>query len=149
MRKYLKRVVDSDCKLLYEWANEKLVRANSFNSIKIDFEEHKIWFKNKLVSINSYMFIFYINKEPVGQVRLEKVGKIGIINYSLDKNHRGKGLSLDMIKLLNDEVNINHIKIKALVGYVKMENEASQKIFERLHYNKLIENNNFKYYKYI
>ena len=149
MKKYLKQVDESDCKLIFEWVNDDLTRKNSFNSNDINFEEHMRWFKNKLDSESSYMYIYYIGEKPIGQVRIEIDNETGIISYNLDRNYRGKGLSLEMLKLAENESYKKNLKIKTLIGYVKLDNLASQKIFEKLKYNKLIEHNKYKYYKYI
>lgn len=149
MKKYLKKVVADDCELLFQWTNDELVRENSFSSNIVSFEEHMVWFNNKLLSNNSYMYIFYINENPIGQVRIDIVKEDGIISYSLDKDYRGKGLAFEMLKLAENEIYINNIIIRALIGYVKIDNLASQKIFHNLGYDELLENNNFKYYKSI
>lgn len=149
MKKQFRRAVQDDCQIIFEWANDELVRENSFNSNKISYAEHVLWFQNKLVSDKSFMFIFCVDDKPAGQVRIDIENEVGIISYSLDKTYRGKGLALEMLQLLEGEIGAQYIKIKVLVGYVKANNLASIKIFEKLEYLKLIENENYKYYKYI
>ena len=149
MKKYFKRAVESDCKQLFDWTNEEEVRRNSFNSNEITFEEHKKWFKNKLDSDTCFLYLFYMNESPVGQVRVDIVDEEGIISYSIDKKYRGKGLAIEMLKLLETEIYIQNINVKNLIGFVKIENIASQKIFEKLQYSKQIVDNNLKYCKYI
>ncbi|EPY6470923.1 GNAT family N-acetyltransferase [Clostridium sporogenes] len=149
MSQYLKKVLKKDCDLLFNWANEEITRKNSFNSEKIAYEDHIKWFENKMQSNNCFMYIFYINEIPVGQIRIDLCETIGIISYSLDKDYRGKGLSKKMILLLESEIYNLDIGINKLVGDVKKENLASQKIFEKLNYLKVNENNSLRYYKYI
>lgn len=149
MKTNLKEASESDCDLLFQWANEKLVRKNSFNSNQIKYEDHVKWFKNKLVCNNCYLYIFYFDGIPAGQVRLEVENKVGLISYSLDKNYRGKGLAVEVINLLESKIRESNIDIQNLIGYVKINNLASQRIFEKLNYRKLMDNGVFKYYKFI
>lgn len=149
MKIYLREANKSDCDLLFQWANEELVRKNSFNSDLIKYEEHVNWFENKLNLINCYMYIFYVDGMPAGHVRIDIENKIGLISYSLDKNYRGKGLAADMLNSLERKIHESDIDIERLVGYVKIDNLASRKIFKRLNYSKLIDNGVFKYYKFI
>ena len=149
MKKYLKKVVESDCTILFQWANEKMVRKNSFNSDVITFEEHMDWLKKRLLSKNCYLHIFYLDKNPIGQVRIDVENEIGTISYSLDKDYRGQKLAIEMLRLLENEIYKSNMKIKVLIGYVKSENIASQKIFQRLQYESKIENGKFQYLKYL
>lgn len=149
MKMYLKEANENDCDLIFQWANEELVRKNSFNSNKIKYEEHVKWFKNKLGSADCYLYIFYLDGTPAGQARLDVENKVGLISYSLDKNYRGKALALEMLNLLEQKICESNIDIGSLIGYVKTDNLASQKIFERLNYDKLIDNEVLKYYKFI
>ncbi|HEY8889399.1 MAG TPA: GNAT family N-acetyltransferase [Clostridium sp.] len=149
MKKYLKKVVESDCKILFQWSNEKLVRGNSFSSKAITFEEHMEWFKKRLGSNSCYLYIFCIDENPVGQVRLDVENEIGTISYSLDKDYRGQGLAIEMLELLENQIYESNMKVKILKGYVKSGNLASQKVFQRLQYDNKTENNNFRFLKYL
>ena len=149
MKTYLREVNKNDCKLLFQWANEESVRKNSFNSNEIKYEEHEKWLENKLNSANCYIYIFCLNNLPVGQIRLDIENTIGVVSYSLDKDYRGQNLSVNMINLLENEVIQSNIAIERLIGYVKVSNIASQKIFESLKYDKVLNNDVIKYYKYI
>ena len=42
---FLRKVTNEDMELLFTWTNEASTRLNSFRSAKIDYEEHKEWFK--------------------------------------------------------------------------------------------------------
>jgi len=143
---FLKRACKQDCDLIFNWANDVSVRKNSFNSNELNYDEHVVWFDNKLHSNNSIIFLFYYNNLPVGQVRIDIENKVGIISYSIDKDFIGCGLSIEMLRLL--EVNVNK-DVNKLIGNVKFGNVASQKIFEKLGYAKSVNENFIKYYKLI
>ncbi len=144
MQKYLKKATYNDCDLLFNWANDKTVRENSFNSNKIKYEEHVNWFQNKLNSNTCDIFVFYYENIPTGKVIIDIENKEAKISYSIDANYRGCSLSIEMLKLL--EINVE-LPINKFVGYVKYDNIKSQKVFERLGYQKVKCDNYIKYYK--
>ena len=86
---------------------------------------------------------------PIGQVRIDVESKMAVISYSLDKNYRGKGLSVVMLSLVEEEIRNSCININKLIGFVKFENIASQKVFESLKYNKKIHSDEFLEYEKI
>ena len=121
-----------DCLDLFKLHNEKENIKNSFNQKKQKYKDHLKWFKKKILSKKSYIFIFRINNLCVGQVRFDLIKKdVGLIDYSLDKIFRGRGwgkLILDKaIKTINHTNKINSFKAK-----VKKTNQQSIKIFRNL-----------------
>lgn len=144
-----RKAKESDCDILFKWANDKIVRENSFKADEINYNEHISWFHSKLNSNNCYMFILCIINVPVGQVRIDVENEKAIISYSIDKNYRGQGLSIKMLNMLEQLVKKDAIKINEFIGYVKINNISSQKVFQKLNYNKLNYDNYIKYYKLI
>lgn len=141
----LKLASEYDCDLLFNWTNDEDVRKNSFSSYKILYENHIKWFNNKINSDKCIIFILEIKDTPVGQIRIDIECETAVISYSIDKNYRGKGLSVVMLSLLEDK--IKNININKLIGFVKLENIASQKVFENLKYNKIIHSEFLEYEK--
>lgn len=88
----IRSVTENDCDLLFKWANEFEVRKNSINTDKIFKENHNYWFKNKLSSKDTKIFIIECKNSPVGQIRFDKINNIWNIDYSVDKNYRNLGL---------------------------------------------------------
>jgi len=120
----------NDCDLLFGWANDPTVRANSFNINPIPYEDHVDWFTNKLNSPTTLIFIAYEKVTPVGQIRIEVEGSSGVVNFSISKEFRGKGYGTEMLKLVGALVKKNSSSVTQLIGKVKKENIASQKAFE-------------------
>ena len=123
----------NDVNLLFDWANDELTRQNSFNSTKISFEEHEQWLTSKLKNTNSLFFIGMINTEPIGLVRFEIGEENTIVSISIDKNFRGKKLAPSLLK----EAGKSYFKKskKPILAYIKKENIASLKSFEKAGYN--------------
>ncbi|WP_120186793.1 GNAT family N-acetyltransferase [Tenacibaculum lutimaris] len=122
----------NDVNLLFDWANDELTRKNSFNSNEISFKEHEQWFTSKLKDNNSLFFIGMINTSPIGLVRYEVGEENTIVSISIDKNFRGKKLAPSLLK----EAAISYFKTnkKPILAYIKKENIASVKSFEKAGY---------------
>lgn len=126
-----------DMEQYLKWANDESVRANSFNTKAIVWNDHVSWFKKKLISNNSRMYIFEMDYKGVGQVRFDmEHGEVWDIDYMLDADYRGFGLGTEIIdrslkKLLSEE---KRVKVQALV---KTDNIPSIKVFEDLNFKKL------------
>ena len=127
----LKPVKPLDINLIYEWANEKVVRENAFNQNQISYDEHETWFYGKLSSDNVLFYIFYIDETPIGQIRVDIENRKGMIDYSIDSRHRGKGYGTLILEHLIKETELKEKKVKLLIGDVKLGNMSSRKAFEK------------------
>lgn len=135
MKLKLKRAQRKHCGLLYRWVNEELVRRNSFNTGSVDYEQHKAWFEKVMQSDASLLYIAYTeNGLPVGQIRVDIEDRTGVIDYSIDANHRGKGFGKQLLQLAAHMITDEKADMDELVGRVKYENLPSQKSFDRAGY---------------
>tara|TARA_R110000765_G_scaffold237982_2_gene340654 strand:+ start:577 stop:1044 length:468 start_codon:yes stop_codon:yes gene_type:complete len=129
---FLREAIEDDIELIYEWANDNTVRKNAVNKEKIIWEDHKKWYKNKILDSETYI---YILEENIGQIRFDKIEDHYEIDYSIDKKYRGKGYGVIIIKegikkLFSDK------KKKVLVkAKVKQENIASLKVFRKCNFS--------------
>ncbi len=126
MELFVRKATIEDAQQYFEWANDVAVRNNSFNKDQINWENHLKWFENKLLSSNTYLFIFYIDDLPVGQVRLDFQEDFWYIDYSIDREYRGKGMGTAMIKTI-----INKFPSYNIKAQVKKDNVGSLKVFEK------------------
>ena len=119
-----------DINTYFNWANEEEVRKLSFNSSKILYSEHQIWYKKNLLDNDCFMYLFFISTE-IGQVRIQKIPTNGaIINISIDKNFRGMGYGVHMLKMSIELFRKTYPSI-VINAYIKTENVASKIIFEK------------------
>ncbi len=128
-----RKAEQSDCELLWHWANDPKVRKASFNSIPISWEDHTQWFAIKLKGSECYIFIAENEKgTPIGQIRFEINNYTASIGYSVQHDYRGLGFGETILRE----------GIQKIVGYmeqpitfqgkVKPENIASQTIFKKV-----------------
>jgi RimJ/RimL family protein N-acetyltransferase len=141
-----------DAHLLFEWANDDLVRSNSYNREPILFENHAKWFNEKLKDPNAIFLIFLDESElPVGQVRYQTNDSEAVVGILIDKIHRGKGYASKMLSIAADYFHGLNPDIE-IHAFVKVTNIASYQAFIRAGYSlreKLLYNNKDESFKLV
>lgn len=130
-----------DANILFEWTNDFLVRENSFNTEKIEWENHLQWFENKLNS-DSQILILQTPTQKIGVIRFDVVENYYVLNYSISNEFRGKGFGKMIISLgISTLANLCETN-KEIHAYVKETNLASLQIFRNLNFKESIIGNN-------
>jgi UDP-2,4-diacetamido-2,4,6-trideoxy-beta-L-altropyranose hydrolase len=139
----LRAAREGDCRLLWEWANDPDVRAQSFSSERIPWETHVSWFNAKLAetrSTASKCRLFVAEDEDgmaIGQIRFELRADAGWdVGISLSSGSRGRGVASELIETGVREL-MKRNGSSRIHAYVKPENEPSVKSFERARFEKL------------
>ncbi len=150
MLTFRKATID-DTKLYFDWANDSIVREQSFNSNAIDFENHKKWFESKLEDDSCLMLVFQ-NEEKlnVGQIRIQKGNeKEALIGISIAAEHRGKKYANKMLLIASDYFLENN-KGYLINAYIKEQNISSKIAFEKagFEFENITNYENFKSFHY-
>jgi RimJ/RimL family protein N-acetyltransferase len=78
--------------------------------------------------------MFYVaidaNAAPLGQVRFNVDNGRGTVSIGLGSEHRGKGLGVKVLDQAVEEV-FQTGRVRQLDAYVKADNQASLRLFER------------------
>jgi RimJ/RimL family protein N-acetyltransferase len=119
----------SDLIDVFNLSNQDSVRAASFNSDKIELEEHKKWFADKLKDKNTIMLKAVLEGGFAGQVRLDLKDDKALIGVSVNENYRGKGIASKLLQAAIVEAKKRDVKI--IEALIKIENEASASLFEK------------------
>jgi len=132
--------IDVDC--LFHWANEPVVRKNAFNTSQIKYEDHIVWFKNKLDSIDSYIFILEENAIPIGQIRfdLHHDPDCFRIDYSIAAGSQKKGYGTGIIAFGLLELVKKKVSCRIVQALVKPDNKISIRCFLKNKFKIMIEN---------
>jgi UDP-2,4-diacetamido-2,4,6-trideoxy-beta-L-altropyranose hydrolase len=128
----VRKAVIDDMEIYFNWANDPVVRKNSINKEPIEWSNHEKWFKNKLSDTNSFLFVFSLKDDLIGQLRFDFIEQIWLISFSVDEKYRGKGLAEIIVYKSISELRKaldGHIKLKA---QVQEDNVSSLKIFLHL-----------------
>lgn len=127
----LRRPRHADSELLWEWANDPLVRRFSFQSDPISWQHHEQWFARKMRDPNCALWIAHDRDgRPVGQVRFERQDDDAVsIAISIAADSRGKGYAAQLLRLGLRRA--SHV-FPGCVAHasIKVENAASVRAFE-------------------
>jgi len=89
----LRPVTYEDRALLFRWANDTGVRRASFRPEPISWDEHIAWFAAVQSDPSSRIWILEAQDSlPVGQFRVSVENGVGVVDYSVDSDFRGRGL---------------------------------------------------------
>jgi UDP-2,4-diacetamido-2,4,6-trideoxy-beta-L-altropyranose hydrolase len=126
----LTKPTEKETELYFRWANDEMVRQNSYETGKISYEDHVAWFKRKLISPDCFFYLFMMDNDPAGQVRIENKEKETVIGISLDEKFRGKGLASEMLEMACSDFFVKFPN-KTVNAYIKQENTASLATFKK------------------
>jgi UDP-2,4-diacetamido-2,4,6-trideoxy-beta-L-altropyranose hydrolase len=127
----LRPVRADDCRLIWEWANDHVTRAQSFSTEPISWEEHSAWFEAKQTDPLSRFYIAEDeNAAPIGQVRYQIEGETAVISVSLAPNQRGLGYSTEIIRLGTQEL-WTTTTVNLIYAYIKPDNCVSISAFTK------------------
>lgn len=132
----VRAALPDDLQVTFEWANDKLVREQSYSRNAITIATHTKWFLEKIQDSRCRYFILENNGMPVGQIRFDIENGKATLGYLVAPGERNKGLgpvilALGIKQLMKVVKDCNEI-----VGFVKNTNIASQKAFERFSFIK-------------
>lgn len=149
----LRKATSSDLGITFKWATSPDVRRYSYSTNEILFDDHLLWFNQKLSSLDCEYLIFMRGLQPIGSIRLDfnEENKEAIISYLIDPDYHGKGFGKHILMLTEIFMSRQGKEGKLnLVGYVMKENVRSSHLFKKLGYTEFREeDSNFKYVKEI
>jgi RimJ/RimL family protein N-acetyltransferase len=124
--------------LLWEWANDPDVRAGSFSSGSISWEEHSRWLNQKLEGAKCLILIATDgSNNAIGQIRFDMTNdREAEVSLSIVREARGKGYAAPLIETAAEMVFQQH-NVERLHAFVKPENHSSQKAFEKANFAKV------------
>ena len=136
----------NDVNLLFSWVNDFKVRKNSFSSDEISYQEHIEWFSKTIADESVTIYIFSLDNEPIGQVRLKYETNSVLISYSVAQKYRGMGFGKQIIHEIEKKISERYPQTRNIIAKVKSDNIASQKIFEDNNYNLISSEENVMVY---
>jgi len=118
-----------DAELLWLWANDPVVRGNSFHPDPILLDRHIEWYKEKLTSCDTCFWIIEHNRVPVAQIRYDRVNEFeAMISFSVAHENRGRGTASKILSLTFDMA-CKALRVNRAKGLVLIENKASERAF--------------------
>ncbi len=134
---YLMEAYEEDCELFYKWANDPDVRAASFSTDSIAWDEHVKWFREKLQDPNCAFHIVMDSKcRLLGQVRFELNDENAVINISIRSEFRGQRIGSLLILRAVDEL-FKRKHISRVDAFIKLQNIRSIREFEKAGFSRI------------
>lgn len=130
----LRRAEIRDMYNIFELSNEPETRKNSFNQKRIELEEHKRWFLNKLDDKDCLFLVGEAEGEFLGQTRFDINGSEAIINISVNNKYRRLGIGKMLTEKAIDFLRLNNQSILYIKSYIKKGNSSSIKLFEKANF---------------
>ena len=129
----LRQARADDARLLWDWANDPVVRASSLSPDFIEWDAHLAWFEAKLSSESTLIFIAECTEDgaPLGQVRfdMEEAGSAAI-DISVAASSRRSSVGTALLERGLAEVQRRSFCDK-VVARVKDGNAPSRHLFEK------------------
>lgn len=127
----IRHATPGDMQVVFDWANDRMVREASFSSEPILREDHERWFAAKLAAKDC---LFYIvekeNGQCAAQVRFDLHNNAAVISVSVEEGCRGGGFGTAVIRLASLEFRRTYpLPVHA---YIRPDNIASIKAFRRV-----------------
>ncbi len=127
---------ESDCRMIWEWANDEIVREASFSTEIISWDRHVEWFQTKLKDSGCEIYIAH-NEDgrQLGQIRFEMDHNDAVISISLDPACRNKGYGRQIIAM-GTQMILARRNVEQVRAMVKKSNIASLRAFENALFEK-------------
>ena len=136
----LKHILPEDQDMLFDWQNIKDIRKYCNNSKIPSYEEHLLWFKNRIEQTHNPFWIIYdCDNNPVGAINLvyNYLNDYYDLGWYIIPDRQSKGLGTQALKIITSLV--RPIKLHA---FVKPDNVLSQKALQKAAFE-MIDNQNY------
>ncbi len=124
----LRRVEPSDCRVLWEWANDPETRSASLDPRPIPWEQHVAWFNARLHDNNSVMYIATVANTAIGVIRFTVDEDSAVVSITVGRRFRGQGYGRVMLRKAVDLV-IREKRVSFIDALVKEWNLRSIRVF--------------------
>lgn len=127
----LRTATEADMADLLAWRNHPETRGASFNTDPITPESHEAWFKRKLASPETLIYIAMSETEKLGTIRFEDNGETIKTSVMLNPAFFGQGLGPKVIAIGTEKYLREKRPAKPIVAEIKTGNTASLKAFAK------------------
>lgn len=125
---HFRKVTLGDCQLVFDWANDTVVRQASFHEKEINWEEHRNWFQGKLIQEDCLFWVICCADMEIGQVRFEVDQNQAVISISLSREKREKGLGSRVIAAACHKLFAERA-VYEVIAYIRQDNGRSIRSF--------------------
>jgi UDP-2,4-diacetamido-2,4,6-trideoxy-beta-L-altropyranose hydrolase len=117
-----------DAEMIWQWANDPVIRQSSFNADPIPWETHLAWYNARLADRDGEFWIAWRYGTAIGQVRFTCDGDTATISVSLAPSARGQGWGPALIGRASRRL-LAIRPVRTLIALIRQDNEPSRKAF--------------------
>ena len=134
----------NDCRLLFDLRNSTDVREFARNSTLITWDDHKNWFRQRILQFSSEPFwMICTGSHPIGYVRFEDES-VNYYRISIAISVAYRGLGLGSLALQDSIYKFKEIfPNSSIKAFVHQGNEASIKLFSRVGFTRVGQKSEF------
>jgi UDP-2,4-diacetamido-2,4,6-trideoxy-beta-L-altropyranose hydrolase len=126
----LRKATADDSRDLWLWRNDEQTRRCSRATDVVAWPRHDTWYRERLNDCGSQIFVALDAGVRTGMIRFDRIDKDHFrANISVAPAARGRGLGHAILRLGCDRL-IQEFADATIVAEVRIENIASQRIFE-------------------
>jgi len=124
----IRMATEVDALTVFKWRNSPELIEMSANKKRVSLNEHKIWFKKKLMS-EDLMMIIQVNRVDAGLIRFERrTGGECEVSIYLAPGNEGRGVGT---LALQQAIECAAFTCSGFVAMIRKENKVSIMLFER------------------
>ena len=125
----LRHARSEDSRLLWQWANDPIVRQASFSPDTIPWPEHECWFAQKISDPYCLLLIFEDARVPVAAVRTQTNGRADAeISITMAPAYRGHGLASGLLDRALETI-FETTSAERVHSFIKPTNLSSSRSF--------------------
>ena len=135
----IRRAESKDVKLLWRWANDPIVRENSFRPELISLGKHLEWFQGKITSTKTLICILEFDHQPIGQIRFDRLEEdVAEVDFAIEAIYRGRGFGTTLLKRTS-MIACEELGVKYLKGVTFASNKNAGASFHKAGFEKIAE----------
>ena len=136
----------NDAKRIWEIRNEPESRAVAANQEIIPLDQHIRWFENKYIrQKNNFCFVGEFEGNVIGYSRFDLEDDHYLSSIAVSSSMHGKGVGTILLRQSVEQ--LKSLSPKPILAEIRKHNIASIKMFERVSFKKISENEKNVYYK--
>ena len=116
--------------MIYRWRNDPDI-ASMGKTKHFPYEEHERWFKAKLMSPDSHIFIVESDQAPVGQIRYDRQVDGYYISLYVIAPHKNAGIGSKALALTSSQLRRDIKAPLMIIADVLKDNKHSIKFFKK------------------
>jgi UDP-2,4-diacetamido-2,4,6-trideoxy-beta-L-altropyranose hydrolase len=131
----LREATADDIHWLFKLRNDPIAYKNFLNPRPIEWEKHVDWFKKALIGNKCFIYVVYNEKkENISMIKFIVRGQKAEVGINLDKNFRGLGYGVEIIRIGTRHFLKNFSKVTKIIALIRKNNLGSIKVFSKAGY---------------